>query len=215
MHMAFESYRFNVGGKLACRLGGVFAVLALSLPLAAQADTIVGDPVDWDANEPSTAWTALGTSAIVAENAAGANDFLQISFPGGIDPGAGLQWYETAQGPSADLFAGDWTGYSIEFDFWADSTLPDTLQIRWGADGTGRTWANDVTPSGVGSWDTLRTDTLSSVDDWRLDAFVDQDEFLADLGAIDWIGVYIFRDGTDAEIYGVDDFSLMVPEPEE
>jgi hypothetical protein len=193
-----------------------WAVLLLAFPSAARANAIIGDPVDWDDNEPSEAWAALGSSATVIENTAGADDFLQITFPGGIDPGPGPQWYETVTGPSVDLFALTWeTDYWVEFDFWADSVLPDTLQVRWGADGSGRTWANDVTPSGVGSWQTLKTDTFSSFENWKLSPLVDQDDFLADLGSIDWIGVYIFRDGTDEEIYGVDDFKLMVPEPAE
>jgi len=95
--------------------------------------------------------------------------------------------------------------------------VPDTLQIRWHGTEHDNIYANTIDTSGVGidSWGTLRSDTFSDVDDWRLDPFVTQSEFLTDLDSIDWIGIYIFRDGTDAEVYGVDDFKLMVPEPAE
>ena len=39
--------------------------------------------------------------------------------------------------------------------------------------------------------------------------------FLSDLANIDWIGIYIFDDDTDANNYGLDNFQLMVPEPAE
>jgi len=190
--------------------------VALVLPSVLLADAIVGDPIDWDAYSPSVAWAPIGSSATAVENDSGADDYLEITFPGGIDPGPGAHWYETIKGPSDDLFALTWEqDYWIEFDFWANDVVPDTLQVRWGADGSGRTWGNTVSPSGVGSWGTLKTDTFSSYENWKLSPLVDQDDFLADLGSVDWIGVYIFRDGTDEEIYGVDDFKLMVPEPEE
>lgn len=42
-----------------------------------------------------------------------------------------------------------------------------------------------------------------------------EDMFLADLAAIDWIGVYMYRQGSGAQLYGIDNFALMVPEPAE
>jgi hypothetical protein len=40
-------------------------------------------------------------------------------------------------------------------------------------------------------------------------------QYLADLASIDWIGVYIYRNTADLQIYGIDDFKLMIPEPAE
>jgi len=203
-----------------CRLGVICAVLTFALPLVAHADSIIGDPVDWDDNPASGlgSWTRLGSepSTSIAENTDTASDhFLQITFDSGIDPAPGAHWYETVKGPSDDLFALTWeTDYWIEFDFWAKDTPPDTLQIRWGDDTSGRIWGNTVTSSGLG-WSSLRTDSFSNHLDWRLNPAHTASDFTDDLASIDWIGVYIFRDGTDEEIYGVDDMKLMVPEPEE
>ena len=174
---------------------------------------------DWDVTPASGKgnWAAQGNSATVKENTDNPSDnYLQISFPGGIDSGPGDQWYETISTPSADLFAGTWlTDYWIEFDFWANDVIPDTLQVRWHGTSSDTVYGNTLSPSGVGSWQTLKTSTFTSVDDWKLSPAANQDDFLADLDSIDWIGVYIFRDGTDAELYGIDDFKLMVPEPAE
>lgn len=196
--------------------------VAFLLPSALLADSIVGDRVDWDTYGPSEAWSAIGTSLdpdvpAVSTGSGGDGNWLKITFPDiSASPGPGAHWYETVRGPSDDLFALTWeTDHWIEFDFWADSTLPGTLQVRWGDDDSGRTWGNTVSPSSIGGWGSLKTDTFSSFENWKLSPLVDQDDFLADLGSVDWIGVYIFRDGTDEEIYGVDDFKLMVPEPEE
>jgi len=186
-------------------------------PSVLLANSIVGVPVDWDTYPPSPDWSALSGEATLLETTGNGNatDWLQITFEDiGSTPGA--DWFDTVSGESSDLFALTWeTDYWIEFDFWAGDVLPETLQVRWGVDG-GRTWGNTVSPvAGVDSWGTIRTDSFSDYLNWQINPLDDEGEFLADLGAIDWIGVYIFRDGTDEEVYGVDDFKLMVPEPEE
>jgi hypothetical protein len=194
----------------------------MSIPVQVSANAIIAIH-DWDVTPDSSDnglgnWAAQGSSATVSENTGNISDnYMEISFPGGIDSGAGDQWYETVSTPASDLFVGTWiTDYWIEFDFWAQDVVPDTLQIRWGNTDSDRTWGNTITgSSGVGNWDTLRSDTFADYTDWKLDPYATEDQFMEDLEGIDWIGVYIFRDGTDAELYGVDDFKLMVPEPAE
>jgi len=184
---------------------------------AAEANIIMAEN-DWDTTPAGGVgnWSPRGTSASVIENTSDASsDFLEIDFPGGIASGSGDQWHETVSTPSDDLFAGTWqTDFWIEFDFWAKDTQPDTLQIRWHGTANDNVYGYGVSPTAaVGDWQTLKTATFSSVDDWRLGPGVTQSDFLADLDSIDWIGVYFFRNGTDAEVYGIDDFKLMVPEP--
>lgn len=198
-------------------IASVFTASFMFVPIVS-ANSIVAIN-DWDTTPASGVgnWAPQGSSATVSENTDNASDnYLQINFPGGIDPGPGSQWYETVSTPAADLFAGSWlTDYWIEFDFWAQDVVPDTLQVRWGDNDSGRTWANTLSPSGVGSWSSLKSDTFSDFNDWKLDPYVTQSDFLADLDSIDWIGVYIYRDGTDSEVYGIDNYKLMVPEPAE
>jgi hypothetical protein len=217
--MTYWSHRTYALGRAACSLLLGSALVGSVMPRSAQANAIVGSPIDWDGSGPTVAWAAQGdpVAATVSENDAGADDFLQISFADiSATPGPGAHWHETVSGARSDLFTGTWiTDYWIEFDFWAQDVLPDTLQIRWADSDSERIWANTLTPSGVGSWSTLRTDSFSNLEAWRMSPFATAGELLADLNSIDWIGVYMFRDGTDAELYGVDDFKLMVPEPEE
>ena len=218
--MTYKSYKsYVVGGSIrrffSLHMLPVFSVACIlsALPLQVSANAIIAVH-DWDVTPASGVgnWAAQGTSAAVSENTDIPSDnYLNISFPGGIDPGPGAQWYETVSTPSSDLFAGTWiTDYWIEFDFWAQDAVPDTLQVRWGDNDSGRTWANTLNPGGVGSWSSLKTDTFADYTDWQMDPFVTQSDFLADLNSIDWIGVYLFRDGTDSELYGIDDFKLMV-----
>ena len=216
--MAYKSHRY-FGSSINRFLGAVALCLFVALPVFVSADVIIAMH-DWDTTPASGIdnWAAQGSSATFDENVDNGSDhYLEISFPDGIDPGPGSQWYETISTRSYDLLVGGWiTDYWIEFDFWADDVVPDTLQIRWGVD-DGNTWGNTIDTSGVGidSWATLGSDTFSDFNDWKLDPFATESQFLTDLGDIDWIGVYIFRDGTDAEVYGIDDFKLMVPEPAE
>ena len=51
--------------------------------------------------------------------------------------------------------------------------------------------------------------------DWTNIGLGDAGQYLANLSSIDWIGIYIERGGAGDESYGIDDFSLMVPEPAE
>ena len=220
--MSHKSHRSYVCvSRLRSALCAGLVYLVLILPTVVLSDIIIAEH-DWD-TEPASGvgnWASQDGNAAVTENVGGGvggTDSLQISFPGGIDPGPGAQWYDTVSTPSDDLFAGTWiTDYWVEFDFWAEDVVPATLQIRWGVDG-GNTWGNTIDTSGVGigSWGSLRTDSFSDFTDWKIDPFATSEQFLTDLGSIDWIGVYIFRDGTAAELYGVDNFKLMVPEPAE
>ncbi len=176
----------------------------------ASASTIVG-VIDWDP-PPATAWKADDTDVAVSIDPGDGNPWLRIDF-GADDPATVL-----VSGSAADLFAGTWRSeYWIEFNFWADTTLPETLQVRWGAGGgSTNIWGHTVTPSGgLNSWQTLRTASLGTDSAWNI-GLGDPNEYLADLSSIDWIGVYIDRGTTvGADSYGIDDFSLMVPEPAE
>lgn len=187
-------------------------VLFAAVP-AAEANIIIAIN-DWDTAPASGlgSWSARGSSATVSENIDDTSDhYMEIKFPSG--GGSGSE--ETVSTPSDDLFAGTWlTDNWIEFDFWASNTLPDTLQIRWHGTASDTVYGNTVTPvAGAGGWQTLKSATFSSVDDWSLGQGANQSDFLADLESIDWIGAYMYQDGSDSRLYGIDDFKLMVPEP--
>jgi len=159
---------------------------------------------DWDTH-PSDGvgdWTVLGSAAGISENTGGASDWLQIDFPDvSGDPGA--TWYDTIYVPADDLFAGSWdSSMFLEFDFFAEDT--------------GNTWGYDLDASGMetNSWQTFQA-SLSDWEDWRINPFLTEDDYLADLEGVDWIGIYLYRDGPGDETYGLDDFNLMVPEPAE
>jgi hypothetical protein len=202
-----RSIRIETRRQMA-RWGWIALFCAVALPL--RASTIVGDPVDWDANPPSSAWTSGGTATLTETTGSGnPTDWLKIDFAG---TGA-----DTAQGSAADLFVGTWQSeYWIEFDFWAGDQSPSALQVRWADnEGEGRVWRNTITPGGVESWGTYRTDSFADFTDWKDGEVWTQEQFLSDLESIDWIGVYISHAGAGAGAYGVDDVQLMVPEPEE
>ncbi len=204
-------------GVWSIRLAGSLAMALAFLFPAVCVEAIVLGEHKWDDS------TVMGWSrdrgdwpALTNPGANGNPDgYLRIDFPAiGVDPGP--NWYDTVHTPATSLFAGNWSQQDwLQFDFWAEDTAPGGLQVRWGVDG-GNTWGYVLDATGVqpGQWSTFQA-PLANWQDWDISPFMSESQYLADLQAIDWVGVYIFRNGTGEENYGIDNFSLQVPEPEE
>lgn len=205
----------------ALKMARIAAIAAMALLFTRTAGAIIvpgAETHDWDTN-PSDGvgnWTVLGSSASIGENTGNpADHWLQIDFPS--TPGApGDSWYETVYVPAEDLFAGAWDDTMfLEFDFFAEDTAPAALQVRLGVDG-GNVWGYDIDTANLetNDWRTYQA-SLSDWEDWRINPFLTEDDYLTDLESLDWIGIYIYKDGVGPETYGLDDFNLMVPEPTE
>lgn len=141
-----------------------------------------------------------------------------------VDPmgeGMGEQWWALAWVPASNLFAGNWRQSGdmwLEFDFRAADVTPGYVQVQWAATND-RIWRSTALVSGGGSlstqvWTHMQTTSLTDYQDWDYGGGTQQ-QFLDDLGEIDWIGVYIWRNTAVAQIYGIDRFVLLVPEPAE
>jgi hypothetical protein len=203
-----------------CFAAGLLAGLLLLFARTAGAIIVPGSQTfDWDTH-PSAGvgdWTVLGSAAGIGEGSGsgGSGDWLQIDFPDvSGDPGA--VWYDTIYVPADNLFAGSWdSSMFLEFDFFAEDAPPAGLEVRFGVDG-GNTWGFDVDMSGMetDNWQTFQA-SLSDWEDWRINPFLTEDDYLADLEGLDWIGIYLYRDGPGEHTFGLDDFNLMVPEPAE
>ena len=198
--------------------GGVLALLLMASAGPATAGIVLGRQ-DWDTNPANGVgnWTTLGSAASVSENTANpADHWLQIDFPSLAGNAPGSAWYETIYTPANDLFAGAWESRDFfRFDFFAADAVPAGLQVRWGTTG-GDTWGQSLSVSGqqTNQWQTYEA-WLNNWETWRINPFLSEDDYLTDLESIDWVGVYVYRSGTAAEEYGLDDFNLMVPEPAE
>ena len=147
----------------------------------------------------------------------GSGGFLETTFDSGRGPGE----IETIVYQRAStLFAGNWTDTMwIEFDFFAQDETPDFLELRFEGTASGDYWGYLLTPSSpVGDWTTYSVALDHADTQWfhgEGTSRGSESDFLDDLGAIDWVGVYI-NDGTvDGNRYGLDNFQLMVPEPAE
>jgi hypothetical protein len=120
---------------------------------------------------------------------------------------------------ATNLFTGTWdTNMWFELDFWAATNTPAGVQLEWGSTNSSRIWKSSMYDDGTDSmdaatWTTLSSASLLDASDWH--PFWTQSQFLDDLASIDWVGVSITRPGSDGEIYGIDNFNLMVPEPAE
>jgi hypothetical protein len=146
--------------------------------------------------------------------------YLDIEY----DPGRGAGEAESVTYTDASaFFAGDWQEVSedyggwIQFDFFADENTPYDFELRF--EGTsGDVWRYDLSTASLGSsWVEFSASLVYNDSLWYYGEFGGGTEatFLSDLANIDWIGIYIYDDDTDANNYGLDNFQLMVPEPAE
>lgn len=171
-----------------------------------------GDLQDWYSGDP---WSTLSNPGSGGTEGDG---YLNIHMDATSElPPA--EWFALAKVDAVNCFAGTWeSSMWVEFNFWANDVEPGYVQVRWGGD-SGETWRNTIFDSAESTmqtqtWTHLMSAQFESYEDWDYGGG-SQQEFVDDLASIDWIGVYIWRDSTVAQDYGLDDFNLMVPEPAE
>ena len=197
------------------RVPGLIGALAVAATVAC------GDPIvalnDWNDGTlqgwaEDQAWVSLSNPG---SGGIGDSGYLATQFAAG----RGLGQEETVVYVSSDsLFAGTWTeDMWIEFDFWAEDVAPGAIGVQWESD-DGTLWEQTVFDSSV---DTLSLQTWTSFQAsleysyWSSVGSPSEQEYLDDLASINWVGVYVFDGTGDGNLYGLDDFKLMVPEPSE
>ncbi len=197
----------------------ISCVLAIgaSLVSSAWANGVLGQH-NWDIG--AHGWTnELDYVGLTAQPSGGHPDgYLEISF----DVTSALEvdeveWVDVVRVDADLLFAGNWTtNQELSFDFFSADETPNDLQVQMHSSG-GNVWSYNATAQVTEqqAWSHVRT-PLSFDDAWGLSSgFGDTSEqFLADLGAVDWVGLYIFREEAAAERYGLDNFTLHVGTPE-
>lgn len=211
------------GLRSAFRVPRSVAVLAATLLIAApvSGNVILGQH-DWD-TDTLHGWASQDGWTTVAREPTGGVDttgWMSITFTNDSeDPGP--WWYDTISTPKTNLFAGSWTSSQwIEFDFWASNTEPSAIQVQFGDTATNLVWRYDVFNSetddmALTNWTTY-TASFANWEDWKIQSpGYTENNYLANLDSIDWIGVYIYRNTAAEQIYGIDNFMLMIPEPVE
>ena len=139
--------------------------------------------------------------------------WLQVGFPA-VDPMSPTGWYDIIYTRATNLYAGTWnTNMWVSMDFWASNQSPGALQVRWGTNSQSPDmWGYELTPPTTG-WTSLAASFLNWTN-WQYPGGTEA-QYLSDLAAIDWIGVFIYRGDENAQFYGLDDFDLEIPEPAE
>lgn len=198
---------------------GLWAVALLCCALAepSRSDVILGSCTWDDASQGLAGWQSSGGASLARQGSGGnPNGWMSISFPE-IDPFSlpGSDWYTLARVPATNLFAGTWTNSMfIQFDFMASNQAPNQVAIRWQSLTNNYVWSHTVDATSLDTWSTL-TASFADWQSWILGPGATEDMFLSDLSSINWIGIYVERNGPGAQDYGLDNFNLMVPEPGE
>ena len=190
------------------------AGVAIVLAMPVRASMVLGIH-DWDTDghnwQSQEGFTTLTDPVVGGGNPDG---WLQIQFDATAAPEQDqAEWFDVVYVDAQALFPGQWdTSMNVGFDFLAQDAIPGTLQVQWSSSTNSDVWAASLNPpTATNEWTSQRV----YFDDWTAWQFpgATEDQFLSDLASIDWIGVYIYRTGADQQSYGLDNFSLMVPEP--
>ncbi|OGV68074.1 MAG: hypothetical protein A2283_18715 [Lentisphaerae bacterium RIFOXYA12_FULL_48_11] len=200
-------------------MGCVWVTLCLSVLVSPVRATIIVGEIDWNTPETSSTFSSQYGSTVVDYPSTGGSPstggWMRIEFPETTSE-PGTDWYDVLRVPATNLFTGSWdTQMWVQFDFWQSNLVAGAVQIRWGTTNAGAgVWRSPVTiPSGLDTWTTVAS-SFNNWQNWQYPGATEA-QYLADLQNIDWVGVYIFRNTGDEQIYGIDNFRLMIPEPAE
>ncbi len=196
------------------------ALVLLTISPAARA--IVLGLHTWDTGPHG--WTSEFNDVTLTRQTSGGNPdgYLNVNFPPTSAPEIlEDEWVDVIRVDASALFDGDWRpDMHVTFDLFSSNETPHDIQLQFHSTNN-NVWGYNLTASVTnyqGVWRSLTT-SLGFADAWGpLPGFNDtEDQFLSDLAAIDWIGVYIFRETAGNENYGIDNFRLhlIIPEPAE
>ena len=183
------------------------------------ANVILSEELWNDGNVGTPTWGADEAFVTIDHSDGSGDGYLDIEYDLGRGAGEAESVVYT---DASSFFSGAWDDASedgawIEFDFWADENTPFDFELRF--EGTsGDVWRYDLSTASLGSgWADFMVDMAYNDSLWYYGEFGGGTEatFLSDLANIDWIGIYIYDDDTDANNYGLDNFQLMIPEPAE
>lgn len=197
----------------------IVAVLIAVSPQA-QGDAIIypvlGDLHDWDPTGVGL-WSSLNGWTTLATPATGGHTggWQQVTFSQTAVPEhAQAQWYDIIYTSATNLYTGTWdTNQTVRFDFWASNVPPGAVQVQWQSSTNLDVWGYTLTPPATGVWTSFSA-PLANWADWQY-AGATEAQYLSDLSSIEWIGVYIYRNTAALQIYGIDNFALVIPEPAE
>ena len=208
------------------RSNSIECIILLTAVMAFLAVPVWGNSIvgihDWDTG--THGWSSRDGWVLTNRETAGGNPdgWLSITFTNLSSGAPGPHWFDTVSTSATNLFAGTWSTTNwIEFDFWASNREPREVQVRFSStNDPNRIWRSTVFDTETDSlsletW-TPFTASFSNWEDWRVfSPGYTEANYLADLDQIDWIGVYIYRTTRFDQVYGIDNFALMIPEPVE
>lgn len=190
----------------------LLTLAAIMGPSSAEAYVIVAQH-NWNSGGLD-GWTNVETWVHLSNPGSGGirdSGYLRFRFDA-TSPEPSEEWMSLVYVKADALFAGNWTTrHWVEFDFWAEDVVPGAVQLRWGAATNENYWSYSLAVTATQTWTHLK----ATFDDWEAWMYpgATEDQFLADLASIDWIGVWVFRNTALEQSYGIDDFTLAVPEP--
>lgn len=198
-----------------------FTILALCLVSESSAILVIHEET-WDSGFQG--WSnETGFATTISNPGVGGNPdgYFRIDFDAQgppPPPGENYDIVRTYSTPADSLFTGNYIEQGlqgVQFDFFAEDRSPAFVTVYFGVSTNANVWRyTNMAIGDVGTWTTLRA-YFDFNAGWSRGPGSTEAQFLADLQAVDWIGVYIRRNGVGEQDYGIDNFQLFVPEPSE
>ncbi|MEI6970848.1 MAG: PEP-CTERM sorting domain-containing protein [bacterium] len=200
--------------RVGTRAGAVVA-FALGLgfsALSSEAGPIIDSPETWTSSG-AQGWTNTAPDVSLS-NPGGAPGYLLITFPAvGNPPDPGETLHDTIYtftSPATNIFGGNLSNVLGARFVLSNSVVPSAISVVFGVATNDNEWTFILDPAAAGQWTPYNVVFQFSL--WTMPGGTES-EFLADLLAVEYIGIHIDRGGSDQEYYGLDDFTLYVPEP--
>ena len=189
------------------------AITIIAVAVTSRAGPIIDSPETWT-NSGVQGWINNMPDVTLANPAGGSNGFLIITFLDQGSPPVGSAddiIYTTTNTFTGNFIASNAGGAS--FTFLASNVTPLSVDLVFSVATNTHEWSSPLAPSVLGTWTSYSIPFDFAL--WSLNPGGTQGEFLADLQAVEWIGLHIFRGDTIEQIYGLDNFMLylVIPEP--
>lgn len=210
LHDATDDGQLTTDGTMNWQSKMAMGVIAAGILLASPALCALSGYVEtWD--KGTAGWVRYDVLNMRDAPLTNASGYLQIIFDEQSLSMPEVNVVRATAESSGGAFVGDYMTAcvtNVTFKFYCEKYVPSELRLYFYSGASSNWWYYPLSVSGTGIWQECSV-PMDCWRGWRRSTGVNAGVFKGDLGAGDWIGLEIQRNGSlDRQLYGLDDFSL-------